>query len=83
MELEEWHWDFASSLDGMFSGAHRLVHISAVAGNSPRALKQCDNARCNVYDMQAIGSSWTATVGTQYKVSVDIKASVANAGCDW
>ncbi|HYJ37748.1 MAG TPA: endo-1,4-beta-xylanase, partial [Chitinophagaceae bacterium] len=27
---------------------------------------------------QAIGSNWTATVGTQYRVSVDVKASVAN-----
>jgi endo-1,4-beta-xylanase len=32
----------------------------------------------NAYDIQAIGPEWTATVGKQYTVSIDIKASVAN-----
>src|SRR5206468_8697941 len=31
----------------------------------------------NAYDMQAIGPAWTAVVGHQYQISVDIKSSVA------
>lgn len=54
--------------------------FSAVAGNgTPRALEATvTTPGTNAYDMQAIGSGWTATVGTQYKVSVDIKSSVSN-----
>jgi len=54
--------------------------FSAVTGNnSARALEaNVTTAGANAYDMQAIGSSWTAVVGKQYKVSVDIKSSVAN-----
>jgi endo-1,4-beta-xylanase len=60
---------------GTSTGSYR-----AVAGNnSPRALEaNVTGAGTNAYDMQAIGSSWTATIGSQYKVSVDIKASVQN-----
>jgi endo-1,4-beta-xylanase len=52
--------------------------FNAVAGNSSaRALEaNITTPGANAYDIQAIGSNWTATVGTQYKVSIDIKASV-------
>jgi endo-1,4-beta-xylanase len=70
----------------LFTGWNVLVGgtsvgtYTAVAGNnSPRALEaNVTTPGANAYDMQAIGSNWTATVGTQYKVSVDIRASVAN-----
>ena len=69
----------------LFTGWNLLVGGSsvgtynAVAGNgSSRALEAVvTTPGANAYDMQAIGSNWTAVVGTQYKVSVDIKASVA------
>ena len=70
----------------LFTGWNVLVGgtsagtFSAVAGNnSTRALEaNVTTAGANAYDMQAIGSSWTALVGKQYKVTVDIKSSVAN-----
>ena len=70
----------------LFTGWNLLVGgnsagtYTAVAGNnSPRALEaSVTTPGTNAYDMQAIGSAWTATVGTQYRVSVDIKASIAN-----
>ena len=70
----------------LFTGWNVLVGgtsagtFSAVAGNgSTRALEaNVTTPGANAYDMQAIGSNWTATVGKQYKVSVDIKSSVAN-----
>ena len=70
----------------LFTGWNVLVGgtsagtFSAVTGNnSARALEaNVTTAGANAYDMQAIGSSWTAVVGKQYKVSVDIKSSVAN-----
>jgi endo-1,4-beta-xylanase len=69
----------------LFTGWNVLVGgtsvgtFSAVAGNnSTRALEaNVTTPGANAYDMQAIGSNWTATIGTQYRVSVDIKASVA------
>jgi len=70
----------------LFTGWNVLVggnasgNFAAVAGNgSPRALEaNVTTAGTNAYDMQAIGPNWTATIGTQYRVSVDIKASVNN-----
>jgi len=61
-------------------GGNAVGTYTAVAGNnSSRALEaNVTTAGTNAYDMQAIGSNWTATVGTQYRVSVDIKASVTN-----
>ena len=61
-------------------GGNSVGTYTAVAGNnSSRALEaSVTTPGTNAYDMQAIGSTWTATVGIQYRVSVDIKASVAN-----
>ena len=69
----------------LFTGWNLLIggsaagSFAAVTGNgSPRALQATvTTPGANAYDVQAIGPSWTATVGTQYRVSVDIKASVA------
>ena len=60
-------------------GGSSVGTFSAVAGNnSTRALEaNVTTPGANAYDMQAIGSNWTATIGTQYRVSVDIKANVA------
>jgi len=70
----------------MFTGWNALIggsasgSFAAVAGNgSSRALEATvTTPGANAWDMQAIGPNWTATVGTQYKISVDIKASVGN-----
>ncbi|HVF96169.1 MAG TPA: endo-1,4-beta-xylanase, partial [Flavisolibacter sp.] len=53
--------------------------FSAVAGNgSTRALDVAiTTAGANAFDVQAIGTAWTAVSGTQYRVSVDIKTSTA------
>ncbi len=61
-------------------GGNSVGTYTAVSGNnSPRALEATiTTPGTNAYDMQAIGSTWSATVGTQYRVSVDIKASIAN-----
>ena len=61
-------------------GGNSAGTYTAVAGNnSGRALEAAvATPGTNAYDMQAIGSAWSATVGNQYKVSVDIKASVTN-----
>lgn len=69
----------------LFSGWNLLIggnaagSYAAVAGNnSTRALQATvTTAGANAYDMQAIGSAWTAVVGKQYIVSADIKASVS------
>ncbi len=62
----------------MLVGGTGVATFNAVAGNSSaRAFEAVINtAGANAYDIQAIGSNWTATVGTQYKVSIDIKSSV-------
>jgi len=59
-------------------GGNAVGSYAAVTGNnSSRALEATvTTAGANAYDMQAIGSTWTATVGQQYAVSVDVKASV-------
>jgi endo-1,4-beta-xylanase len=70
----------------LFAGWNLLVSgsaagsFAAVAGyNSTRALQvTVGTPGANAYDIQAIGPQWTAIVGKQYTVSVDIKASVAN-----
>jgi endo-1,4-beta-xylanase len=61
-------------------GGNSAGSFAAVAGNNtPRALEATvTTPGTNAWDMQAIGANWTATVGTQYQVSVDIKASVGN-----
>jgi len=61
-------------------GGNSAGSFEAVAGNnSARALQATvTTAGTNAYDMQAIGPNWTAVVGTQYKVSIDIKSSVSN-----
>jgi endo-1,4-beta-xylanase len=69
----------------LFTGWNLLIGGSAsgtfasTAGNgSARALQATiTTPGANAYDIQAIGSSWTATVGTQYLVSFDVKASAA------
>lgn len=71
----------------LFTGWNLLIggsaagSYAAVGGNnSTRALQATvTTAGANAYDMQAIGSAWTAVVGKQYIVSADIKAS-ANGG---
>jgi endo-1,4-beta-xylanase len=61
-------------------GGNAAGSFEAVTGNnSARAIQATvTTAGTNAYDVQAIGPNWTAVVGTQYKVSVDIKSSVAN-----
>jgi endo-1,4-beta-xylanase len=78
--------DFESGSNNTFIGWSALVggtasgSYAAVAGNnSVRALEATVmTAGANAWDMQAIGTNWTATIGTQYKVSVDVKASVSD-----
>ena len=70
----------------LFNGWNLLIggtavgSFAAAAGNgSTRALEvTVTTPGANAYDIQAIGPQWTAIVGKQYTVSVDIKASVAN-----
>jgi len=70
----------------LFTGWNLLIggnasgSYAAVTGNnSTRALEATvTSPGTNAYDVQAIGPNWTAVVGTQYKVSVDIKSSVTN-----
>lgn len=78
--------DFEAGSGNSFTGWSVLVNgnasgsFSAVAGNgSSRALEATvTTPGTNAWDMQAIGPTWTATVGTQYRVTVDVKASIAN-----
>jgi endo-1,4-beta-xylanase len=53
--------------------------FAAVAGNnSSRALEtSVTTPGANAWDVQAIGPGWSATVGKQYKIYIDIKASVS------
>jgi len=64
----------------VLTGGNASATFGAVAGNnSSRALQaSVTTPGTNAYDVQAIGPNWTAVVGTQYKVSVDIKSSVSN-----
>lgn len=63
----------------LIGGSAAGSYAAAAGNNSTRALEATvTTPGANAYDMQAIGDNWTATVGTQYKVSVDIKASVSN-----
>ena len=70
----------------LFTGWNLLIggtavgNYAAVPGNSSsRALEATVNTPgANAYDIQAIGAGWTAVVGRQYKVYIDIKASVSN-----
>src|SRR4030095_2490920 len=61
-------------------GGNSVGTYTAVAGNnSARALEATvTTAGRNAHDMPAIGAASTADVGTQYRVSVDIKASISN-----
>jgi endo-1,4-beta-xylanase len=61
-------------------GGNAAGSFAAVAGNnSTRALQTTvTTPGTNAWDVQALGPNWNAAVGTQYKVSVDIKASVTN-----
>jgi endo-1,4-beta-xylanase len=61
-------------------GGTAAATFTAVAGNnSARAMQvNVTTAGANAYDVQSIGPAWNATVGNSYKVSVDIKSSVAN-----
>lgn len=78
--------DFEAGTGNSFTGWNVLIggnasgSFAAVAGNgSTRALQATvTTAGTNPWDMQAIGPNWTATIGTQYKVSIDIKASIGN-----
>jgi endo-1,4-beta-xylanase len=68
----------------LFTGWNVLIggsatgSFAATPGNgSARALQATvTTPGANPYDVQAIGSTWTATVGTQYLVSFDVKSSV-------
>ncbi|RYZ29942.1 MAG: hypothetical protein EOO10_04590 [Chitinophagaceae bacterium] len=64
----------------LLTGGNAVASFSAVAGhNSPRALEvTVTTPGANAYDVQAIGSTWAATVGKQYVVSADVKASTNN-----
>lgn len=70
----------------LFTGWNLLIggtaagSFAAVQGNnSSRALQvTVTTPGANAYDIQAIGPQWTATVGRQYTVSVDIKAAAVN-----
>ena len=74
----------AGTGSALFAGWNNLVggtsagSFAAVAGNgSARALEATVvTPGANAYDMQSIGSAWTAVSGNIYKVSVDIKSSV-------
>jgi endo-1,4-beta-xylanase len=49
---------------------------SAAGNNSTRALEATVTAPgANAWDMQVLGPTWTATVGSKYQVSIDIKTS--------
>jgi endo-1,4-beta-xylanase len=69
----------------LFTGWNNLVggtaagSFAAVAGNgSTRALEATvTTPGSNAYDVQSIGPTWPAVSGNVYKVSVDIKSSVA------
>ena len=69
----------------LFTGWNLLVggsdigSFASTAGNgSARALlATVTTPGTNAYDIQAIGPNWSATIGTQYNVSFDVKASVA------
>lgn len=64
----------------LLTGGNAVASFSAVAGNnSSRALEvTVTTPGANAYDVQAIGSTWMATVGKQYVVSADVKASTTN-----
>ncbi|NCI45734.1 endo-1,4-beta-xylanase [Sediminibacterium soli] len=70
----------------LFTGWNCLVggtasaNFAAVAGNnSARAMQvTVTTPGANAYDVQSIGTAFTANTGSVYRVSVDIKASVAN-----
>ncbi len=70
---------------GLFTGWNCLTGgtasatFAAVAGNGSTRAMQVNVAApgANAYDVQAIGPSWNAVSGNIYKVSVDIKSSVA------
>jgi endo-1,4-beta-xylanase len=63
----------------LLTGGAASASFAAVAGNnSSRALEvTVTTPGANAYDVQAIGPEWTAKVGNQYKVLVDIKSSVS------
>lgn len=64
----------------LLTGGSAIGTFAAVAGrNSTRALEATvTTAGANPWDMQALGPSWTAAVGKQYIVTVDVKAAAAN-----
>jgi len=64
----------------LLTGGNAVAIFSAVtSNNSSRALEvTVTTPGANAYDVQAIGSTWMATVGKQYVVSADVKASTTN-----
>ncbi|HYC30364.1 MAG TPA: endo-1,4-beta-xylanase, partial [Chitinophagaceae bacterium] len=64
----------------LLTGGTAAGSFAAVAGNgSSRALQTTvTTPGANAYDIQAIGPNWNAVIGKQYKVSIDMKASVPN-----
>jgi endo-1,4-beta-xylanase len=72
----------ATSFTGwsLLTGGSSVGSFAAATGrNSTRALEATvTTAGANPWDMQALGPAWTATVGKQYIVTVDVKASAAN-----
>ena len=77
--------DFEGGTGNSFTGWSNLVggtaqgsFASAAGNNSTRALEATvTTPGTNAWDMQSLGPTWTATVGTKYQVSIDIKSSVA------
>lgn len=78
--------DFEAGSGTSFTGWNNLIggtaagSFAAATGNgSSRAMQvTVTTPGANAYDIQSIGSAWTAVSGNVYKVSVDIKSSVAN-----
>jgi endo-1,4-beta-xylanase len=77
--------DFEAGTGTSFTGWNNLIggtavgSFAAVAGNSSARAMQVTvtTPGANAYDIQSIGSAWTAVTGNVYKVSVDMKSSVA------
>jgi endo-1,4-beta-xylanase len=63
----------------LLTGGSAVGSFAAVAGNSSsRALEtSVTTPGANAWDVQAIGPGWSAVVGKQYKIYIDIKASVS------
>jgi endo-1,4-beta-xylanase len=76
--------DFEAGSGSSFTGWSTIVggtaqgsFAAATGNNSVRALEATvTTAGANAWDMQVLGPTWTATAGTKYQVSIDIKSSL-------